>query len=118
MLSFFPRGVLDEILNLIESISEVFLPALIKISHVLLYDIFRCLVSLIEISGKPISFFNLGRGGGSLDNVVSMPRRHDIAYTLSTSSVPLNVNRSSRQAIIQFKILANCVLVTKEPNMI
>ena len=24
MLSFFPRGVLDEILNLIESVSEVF----------------------------------------------------------------------------------------------
>ena len=28
MLSFFPRGVLDEILNLIESVSEVFLPTL------------------------------------------------------------------------------------------
>ena len=26
MLSFFPRGVLDEILNLIESVSEGFLP--------------------------------------------------------------------------------------------
>ena len=28
MLSFFPRGVLDEILNLIESVSEDFLPTL------------------------------------------------------------------------------------------
>ena len=28
MLSFFPRGVLDEILNLIESVSEGFLPTL------------------------------------------------------------------------------------------
>ena len=28
MLSFFPRDVLDEILNLIESVSEVFLPTL------------------------------------------------------------------------------------------
>ena len=28
MLSFFPRGVLDEILNLIESVSEVFFPTL------------------------------------------------------------------------------------------
>ena len=28
MLSFFPRGVLDEILNLIESVSEIFLPTL------------------------------------------------------------------------------------------
>ena len=28
MLSFFPRGVLDEILNLIELVSEVFLPTL------------------------------------------------------------------------------------------
>ena len=32
MLSFFPRGVLDEILNLIESVLRSFLPALIKIS--------------------------------------------------------------------------------------
>ena len=29
MLSYFPRGVLDEILNLIESVSEVFLPTLV-----------------------------------------------------------------------------------------
>ena len=28
VLSFFPRGVLDEILNLIESVSEGFLPTL------------------------------------------------------------------------------------------
>ena len=28
MLSFFPRGVLDKILNLIESVSEGFLPTL------------------------------------------------------------------------------------------
>ena len=28
MLSFFPRGVLDEILNLIESVSGIFLPTL------------------------------------------------------------------------------------------
>ena len=28
MLSFFPRGVLDEILNLIESVSEDFIPIL------------------------------------------------------------------------------------------
>ena len=28
MLSFFPRGVLDEILNLTESVSEIFLPTL------------------------------------------------------------------------------------------
>ena len=28
MLSFFPRDVLDEIFNLIESVSEVFLPTL------------------------------------------------------------------------------------------
>ena len=31
MLSFFPRGVLDEILNLIESVSEAFLPTLANI---------------------------------------------------------------------------------------
>ena len=30
MLSFFPRDVLDEIWNLIESVSEVFLPTLIE----------------------------------------------------------------------------------------
>ena len=29
MLSFFPRGVLDEILNLIESVSEGFFPTLL-----------------------------------------------------------------------------------------
>ena len=32
MLSFFPRDVLDEILNLIESVSEVFLPTLTFVS--------------------------------------------------------------------------------------
>ena len=35
VLSFFPRGVLDEILNLIESVSEGFLPTVTyRISHV------------------------------------------------------------------------------------
>ena len=29
MLSFFPRGVLDEILNLLESVSEGFFPTLV-----------------------------------------------------------------------------------------
>ena len=29
MLSFFPRDVLDQILNFIESVSEVFLPTLV-----------------------------------------------------------------------------------------
>ena len=30
MLSFFPRGVLDDILNLIESVSEDFLPTVLE----------------------------------------------------------------------------------------
>ena len=33
MLSFFPRGVLDEILNLIESVSEVFFFLLLYATH-------------------------------------------------------------------------------------
>ena len=39
MLSFFPRGVLDEILNLIESVSEGF-PSYPKISSKLQYGIY------------------------------------------------------------------------------
>ena len=36
MLSFSPRGVLDEILNLIESVSEKFLPTLADNDHTVL----------------------------------------------------------------------------------
>ena len=38
MLSFFPRGVLDEILNLIESVSEG-LPSYSFITHIGTYDL-------------------------------------------------------------------------------
>ena len=34
MLSFFPRDVLDEILNLIESVSEGFLPTLLNEANI------------------------------------------------------------------------------------
>ena len=43
MLSFFPRGVLDEILNLIESVSEGFPSySLIRLSNILK----KCLLSM------------------------------------------------------------------------
>ena len=45
MLSFFPRGVLDEILNLIESVSEGFLPTLLF----WLFGDFRCGVPLVIV---------------------------------------------------------------------
>ena len=53
MLSFFPRGVLDEILNLIESVLRVFLP-------ILLFDLICSLFSLYSPSTVifVIDFFN------------------------------------------------------------
>ena len=45
MLPFFPRGVLDEILNLIESVSEEF-PSY---SSVLFFGGFRCSVPLFVV---------------------------------------------------------------------
>ena len=45
MLSFFPRGVLDEILNLIESVSEGF-P-----SYSLVYTVLLFLYSELQIRG-------------------------------------------------------------------
>ena len=48
VLSFFPRGVLDEILNLIESVSEVFFPTLAQATAALtkLKPIWRDNISL------------------------------------------------------------------------
>ena len=50
MLSFFPRGVLDEILNLIESVSEEFLPTF-DWQILILFEpiIINCSVSFIRL---------------------------------------------------------------------
>ena len=46
MLSFFPRDVLDEILNLIESVSEGFLPTLILNNIIAKYSLIYYLTDL------------------------------------------------------------------------
>ena len=51
MLSFFPRGVLDEILNLIESVSEGF-PSY---SFILLWDIIPCRTT--KLAKKPVLIY-------------------------------------------------------------
>ena len=66
MLSFFPRGVLDEILNLIESVSEGFLPTLVIVFFFFFFsigissDVVFCLTWLSTYSGVHIknSFFD------------------------------------------------------------
>ena len=47
MLSFFPRGVLDEILNLIESVSEDF-PSYFCIDHIAEYHMHTVIICNIE----------------------------------------------------------------------
>ena len=46
MLSFFPRGVLDEILNLIESVSEGFTSYSLSFSDVLRASI-KCMIQVL-----------------------------------------------------------------------
>ena len=50
MLSFFPRGVLDEILNLIESVSEGFPSYSSKVLSVIcLFPVFSCCCCCIVV---------------------------------------------------------------------
>ena len=52
VLSFFPRGVLDEILNLIESVSEVFFPTLREAVHQPDEIYVNCIICLVAMATK------------------------------------------------------------------
>ena len=78
MLFFFQHDVLDEILNLLESVSEGFLPSLTKISDY----IDSCIFAKLLDSFKPYHFFDQ-QAGTSLKLLVILNVMPEQTDTLS-----------------------------------